>query len=413
MNPDEILQKYHDHINPGLADLLQLGGLAAVDDKAEGAYVWDAGGNKYLDAVGGYGVFALGHRPPKVIEKVKETLDKMPLASKIFINSCEAELGEKLSEATGYQYFMFLNSGSEAVETALKLARLTTGKTTFIGMTNAYHGVTFGALSVSGRDVYKEPFKPLLPGVKIVPFGDAEALANALDDTVAAVIVEPIQGEGGVNVPPPGYLKKVRQLCDEAGCFLILDEIQTGMGRTGKLLAEEWEDVKADIVCLGKALGGGVVPIGAVGATETAWQGFIDNPLIHESTFGGNPLATSAGIAAVDEIVGKQIWNNAHSTGDKLLSALRSEAEKYPHLIKEVRGRGLLIGVEMMEEGYGLPMMGFMLEEKTLVAYTLNNPRVIRIEPPLIIGDEEIQWLVNAFQKALAKLDKLAKDLEV
>jgi len=138
-----------------------------VDDKAEGAYVWDADGNKYLDAVGGYGVFALGHRPPKVIEKVKETLDKMPLASKIFINSSEAELGEKLSEATGYQYFMFLNSGSEAVETALKLARLTTGKTTFIGMTNAYHGVTFGALSVSGRDVYKEPFKPLLPGVKL------------------------------------------------------------------------------------------------------------------------------------------------------------------------------------------------------------------------------------------------------
>lgn len=413
MNSEEILHSYHDHINPGLADLLQLGGLAAIDDRAEGPFVWDTDGNKYLDAVGGYGVFALGHRPPKVVEKVKEALDKMPLASKIFVSASEAELGAKLSDATGYQYFMFLNSGSEAVEAALKLARLTTGKPTLIGTTNAYHGVTFGALSVSGRDVYKEPFKPLLPDVRIVPYGNADALAEALDDTVAAVILEPIQGEGGVNVPPDGYLKRVRELCDEAGCLLILDEIQTGMGRTGKLLAEDWEEVRADIVCLGKALGGGVVPIGAVGGTEKAWQGFIDNPLIHESTFGGNPLATTAGIAAMEEIMGRQIWKSAQEMGEKLITALKNEAAKYPNLIKEVRGKGLLIGVEMAEEGYGLPMMGFMLEDKTLVAYTLNNPRVIRIEPPLIIGEEEVQWIANAFHNSLVKLQDLAKDLEV
>ncbi|WP_018962981.1 aspartate aminotransferase family protein [Coprothermobacter platensis] len=413
MNSDEIIQNYHDHINPGLADLLQLGGLAAVDDRAEGSYVWDMDGNKYLDAVGGYGVFGLGHRPPKVIQRVKETLDRMPMASKIFVSPSEAELGYVLSKATGYEYFMFLNSGSEAVETALKLARLTSGKQTLIGMTNGYHGITYGALSVSGRDFYKEPFKPLLPGVKIVQYGDIEALRNALDENVAAVILEPIQGEGGVNVPPDGYLRAVRKACDDAGCFLILDEIQTGMGRTGKLLAEEWEDVRADIVCLGKALGGGVVPIGAVGANEKAWQGFIDNPLIHESTFGGNPLATSAGIASVQEILDKHIWDNAYTMGTKLINALKSEAEKYPNLIKEVRGRGLLIGIEMAQEGYGLPMMGFMLEEKTLVAYALNNPRVIRIEPPLIIGDEEVEWIANAFSNALVKLQDLAKDLEV
>jgi putrescine aminotransferase len=249
--------------------------------------------------------------------------------------------------------------------------------------------------------------------VKIVQYGDIEALRNALDENVAAVILEPIQGEGGVNVPPDGYLRAVRKACDDAGCFLILDEIQTGMGRTGKLLAEEWEDVRADIVCLGKALGGGVVPIGAVGANEKAWQGFIDNPLIHESTFGGNPLATSAGIASVQEILDKHIWDNAYTMGTKLINALKSEAEKYPNLIKEVRGRGLLIGIEMAQEGYGLPMMGFMLEEKTLVAYALNNPRVIRIEPPLIIGDEEVEWIANAFSNALVKLQDLAKDLEV
>ncbi|NPV88569.1 aspartate aminotransferase family protein [Coprothermobacteraceae bacterium] len=413
MTPEEILQQFHDHVNPGLADLLQIGGLASVDEYAEGCYVWSSDGEKYLDAVGGFGVFALGHRPPVVIDKVKNILDKMPLASKVFISSEEALLAKRLSEATGYKYFMFQNSGSEAVEAALKLARLSTGRTKLVGTYNAYHGVTFGALSVSGRDVYKQPFAPLLPDVVIVPFGDPDAMEEAVDERTAAVILEPIQGEGGVNVPPTGYLRRVREICDRRGALLILDEIQTGMGRTGRLLAQDWENVKADIVCLGKALGGGVVPIGAIGGNERAWSGFIENPLIHESTFGGNPLATGAGLAAVEEILNRRLWENAAVMGERLMKGLTDLADKYPHLIREVRGKGLLIGIEMANEGFGLPMMSFLLEEKTLVAYTLNNPKVIRVEPPLIMGEPEMQWILSAFDKALAKMDDLAKELEV
>ncbi|WP_449185857.1 aspartate aminotransferase family protein [Zhurongbacter thermophilus] len=410
---DEVWQKYHDYINPALADLMRYGGLVSVETRAEGVYVWDDQGNKYIDCLGGYGVFALGHRHPKVVEAVKSWLDKIPLSSKLFLNYPETLLGEKLAEILpgDIQYSFFGNSGSEAVEGALKLARMYTGKKKIIYTDGAYHGVTMGALSATGRDVYRQPFEPLVPGFIKVPFGDADAIAHTIDEDTAAVIIEPIQGEGGIVLPPDDYLKKVRDITKEKGILLILDEVQTGMGRTGAMFASELYGVEPDIIALGKALGGGVMPIGAFSSTPEIWSAFDPFPIIHESTFGGNPLATVAAVATIDVMKEEDLPAQAKEKGKKLLDGLKELVEAYDGFVANVRGKGLMIGVEMADEGYGIPMMSFLMEEGIIVAYALNNPKVIRLEPPLIISYEEIDKVLDAWNKALKKMKSFVDSL--
>ncbi len=409
----EVWQKYHDHINPVLADMMKYGGLTSVEVKAEGVYVWDDQGNKYIDCLGGYGVFALGHRHPKVVEAVKTWLDRIPLSSKLFLNYPESLLGEKLASILpgdiSYSYFM--NSGSEAVESALKLARLYTKKKKIIYTDGAYHGVTMGALSATGRDVYREPFEPLVPGFVKVPFGDADAIDQVIDDDTAAVIIEPIQGEGGIILPPEDYLKRVREITRQKDVLLILDEVQTGMGRTGAMFAADLYGVEPDIIALGKALGGGVMPIGAFSSTPEIWSAFDPFPIIHESTFGGNELATIAAVATIDVMVEEDIPSQAREKGEIFMKGLHEFATAYPHVITNVRGKGLMIGVEMKDEGFGIPMMSYLIEEGVIVAYALNNPKVIRIEPPLIISEEEIKQVLNAWERALKKMDEFVKSL--
>ena len=250
----DVIEKYQKFVNPTQVALLKVGGFDHIEHRAEGVTLTDLEGNTYIDCLGGYGIFSLGHRHPKVVEAVKRQLDFIPLGSKTFLNKPLADLSAKLAELTpgDLQYSFISNSGAEAAEAALKIARMASGKTDFISTEGAYHGKTMGALAVTGRAVYRKPFEPMLPGGSFVPFNDADAIEAAITDKTAAVILEPVQGEGGIQVPSPDYFPRVREICDRHGVLLIADEVQTGCARTGRMLACDHEDVKPDILVLGK-----------------------------------------------------------------------------------------------------------------------------------------------------------------
>ena len=400
---ESILEKYERYINPGMARLLRLMGLASVEEEARGARVRDTDGNTYIDCIGGYGTFSFGHRHPRIVEAVVAQLYRMPLSTKLLLNQPMADLAERLAEITpgDLQMSFFCNSGAEAVEGALKLARLATGRRKIVSTLNAFHGKTLGALSASGKDVYRDPFLPLLDGFVHVPFGDAELLAQMVDEDTAAVILEPIQGEGGIIVPPEGYLQQVRAICDEKGALLILDEVQTGLGRTGKRFACEHEGVVPDILCLAKALGGGVMPIGAFVARPHLYKHYEIAPLLHTSTFGGNPLACTAASAAIDVLVEERLDEQAALKGEYLMAKLLDLQVRYPGTIREVRGRGLMIGLEFMSDELGGLILSELIAGGVLTAFTLNNLQVTRIEPPLTIERPELDQLIAVLETAL------------
>ncbi|MCS7065390.1 MAG: aspartate aminotransferase family protein, partial [Fimbriimonadales bacterium] len=395
----------------GLAKVLRFAGLG-VEWYAEGCYLWDAQGRRFLDCLGGYGMFALGHRHPKVVEAVRRQLDLMPMPSKIMFNAPQARLAARLAERLpgNLQYTFFCNSGAEAVEGALKLARKATGRMKFIATIGGYHGKTLGSLTVSGREVYRKPFEPLVPGVVHLPFGDADAVAAHLDSETAAVIVEPIQGEGGIRIPPEDYLPRLRELCDRSGALLIADEVQTGLGRTGRWWGVDHAGVLPDIVTLAKSLGGGVLPIGSFSANETLWSAmFGENPLLHTSTFGGNELACAAGLAALQVIEEEGLVENAREVGAHLLRGLQQVQGEYPDFVQEVRGRGLMIGVEFHEADYGELTITNMIQRGVIAAYTLNNPKVIRLEPPLIMTREQAEFALQVFAESVVAARELVQ----
>ena len=399
---EESLEKMRTYHNPSLARLLKFTGYNKVEWKAEGAIVKDVDGKEYIDCAGGYGVFSLGHCHPKVVDAVKEQLDLMCLSAKVFINKPMVDLAEKLAAITpgNLKFSFFCNSGAEAVEGAIKLARMATKKTRIISTINSFHGKTFGALSASGREVYKAPFRPLVEGFIQVPFGDADAIEEAIDGNTAAVILEPIQGEGGIIIPPDDYFTKVRKLCTDNEVLLIIDEIQTGLGRTGKMFAIEHYGVEPDIITLAKALGGGVMPIGAFIGTPKVWSSFAPNPLIITSTFGGNPLACIAASTTIDVVLDEHLAEKAFEMGRYLMEGLRKIRERYPLIISDVRGKGLMIGVELAKEGLGGLIMPEMVRMGITAVYTLNNPKVIRFEPPLVISKEQVDRVLRIVEDA-------------
>lgn len=400
---ETVLAQYETYINPGLARLLRFMGLSAVEREAEGTIVTDSEGKQMIDCVGGYGTFAFGHKHPRIVQAVADQLQRMPLSSKVMLSQPMADLAEKLARITpgDLTYTFVCNSGTEAVEGAIKLARIATGKAKIISMLHSFHGKTLGSLSASGKDLYREPFAPLLEGFVHVPFGDAERLEAVLDDQTAAVLVEPIQGEAGVMVPPVGYLRRVRELCDRHGALLIADEVQTGMGRTGRIFACKEEQVVPDILCMAKALGGGVMPIGAFIARPSLYEPYIRAPLLHTSTFGGNPLACAAANAAIDLLLEERLHEQAKQKGDYLMAKLLLLADRYPGTVQEIRGRGLLIGIEFVNEEIGGLVMSELIQNGVLTAFALNNLRVTRMEPPLTISKQEIDQVAEAFAKAL------------
>ncbi len=408
--PDQDLARatfarYEKFINPGLATLTKFMGFEGVEVASEGCYVTDSTGNRYLDCWGGPGVFTMGHCHPRIVQAVQEQAAQQPLGSHILLNPIHGQLAEALAEITpgDLQYCFVCNSGAEAIEAALKFARGCTERPHFVAAEGAFHGKTFGALSASGRDAYKQPFEPLLEGFTHIPFGDAEALAEAVDDRTAAVILEPIQCEAGIIIPPEGYLTKARQICNNTGALLIFDEIQTGLGRTGRMFACDWEEIAPDIITLGKALGGGVMPIGAAIATPQVWTIFEDSPLIHSSTFGGNPLACAAALAALEVITDENLVNKCAERGDQLLAGLGETATDYPEMISAVRGKGLLVGIEFTDSDLGGLTITALAQRQVLAAFALNDPRVLRFEPPAIISAQQVDEVIQATSQALAQ----------
>lgn len=409
---NETIEKYEQYVNPAMARLFRFMGLATIEWEAEGSILKDVNGKEYIDCLGGYGVFSLGHRHPRVIAAVKKQLDLMPLSSKILFNKQMADLAELLAQITpgDLQYSFIGNSGTEAVEGAIKLAKIHTGREKIISTINSFHGKTLGALSATGRDVFCDPFKPLLNGFTHVPFSSTEAIEQLIDENTAAVILEPIQGEGGIVIPAAEYLPQVRTLCDKYGALLICDEVQTGLGRTGKMFAVDYYGVTPDIITTAKALGGGVMPVGAFTARPVLWDKYITSPFLHTSTFGGNPLACTAAIAAIKVLLEENLPEKAAQSGTYFLGRLQELAQAFPAVIREVRGRGLMIGIEMSKEGIGGFLMSELIDHGVLAAYTLNNPKVIRIEPPLIISREQINKVVAVLAQAVEKANDMIED---
>lgn len=410
---EETIEKYEKYINPAVARLFRFMGLSTIEQHASGVIISDSNGKDYIDCLGGYGVFSLGHRHPRVVEAVKAQIDYMPMSSKVLFNKPMADLAELIANITpgDLQYSFFGNSGTEAVEGALKLAKVHTGRSKIVSTINSFHGKTLGALSATGRDLFRDPFQPLLSGFVHVPFGDEAAIAECIDADTAAVIVEPIQGEGGIIVPSDEYLPALRQLCDRHGALLICDEVQTGLGRTGRMFACDHYGVVPDIITTAKALGGGVMPIGAFTARPQIFEEYVTSPFLHTSTFGGNPLACAAAIETIKVIYEENLVEKAQSKGRYFMERLQKIADSFPGVIQEVRGKGLMIGVELTKEGIGGLLMSELINKGVLVAYTLNNPKVIRIEPPLIMTEETIDQVISAFAYAVEQAYEMLEDL--
>lgn len=405
----DVVGKYAAHINPALAKLMGFAGFG-VEVRGEGCYIWDHEGRRFLDCLGSYGCFSLGHRHPKVVEAVKRQLDQMGLSGKAFFSKPAADLAQELAQLApgSLEYTFFSNSGTEAVEAALKIAKGTTGRAKIVSTEGSYHGKTIGALACTGRDKYRKKFEPLMPGVVFVPYGDSEAAAAEIDDRTAAMIVEPVQGEGGIIVPPDGYLRDLRKACDKVGALLIFDEVQTLLGRTGYWFGCNHDDVAPDLMTLAKALGGGILPIGATMGTQELWERmFNDNPLAHTSTFGGNPMACTAGLATLQVMREEALVERSQVQGQKLRAGLDSVRAAHTDLLKEVRGRGLMIGVEFTMDEVGELVIAQMLKRGLCAAYTLGNPRVMRFEPPLIISDSQIDFAVEVFGEAVEETSDL------
>src|SRR6267143_4806487 len=375
---------------------------AVVEWIGEGCLLRDVSGREFIDCLGGFGIFALGHRHPKVIAAVKAQMDRLALHSQWMLNPRSADAARRLAEITpgDLRKTFWCSTGTESVEGALKLARLYTGKPKFISTINSFHGKTMGSLSVTGRDLFRKPFLPLLE-TAFVPYGDAEAIDKAVDNDTAAVILEPIQGEGGVIVPPDDYLPAVRRVCTERGVLMLLDEVQTGLGRTGKMFGCNHWGVVPDIMSLGKAISGGVIPCAAFHTTDEIFNSFHPNPFYHTSTFGANPMATTAAAATIQTLQEENLVARSAEMGDYFRAGLKQLQESFPDIIRDVRGRGLLIGVEIVDAKVGESLAQRMFDRNVLIAYTLNKPEVIRIEPPFVITRELIDIALHRFEESL------------
>ena len=380
--------------------------LDVVLTRGRGIWVWDVEGNKYLDFLSAYSAVNQGHCHPKIAAVMKEQLDKLTLTSRAFRNDQLGLLYKELCELTNSHMVLPMNSGAEAVESCIKAVRkwgyqekgIPEGKAEIIACENNFHGRTITIVGFSSEPQYRDGYAPFTPGFRLIPFGDAQALEDAITPHTVAFLVEPIQGEAGIIIPPEGYLRGARRICTEHNIAMITDEIQTGLGRTGKLLAEEHEGIEADLTLVGKALSGGFYPVSAVLSNEEVLGVF--QPGDHGSTFGGNPLGCAVARMAVKVLIEEGMIENAAKMGDYLMGRLlRIES---PH-IKEVRGKGLMIGVELHEEAGGARRFCEALMAKGLLCKETHK-HVIRFAPPLIIQKEDIDWAHERIEEVLTTL---------
>jgi len=399
----ETYENYKEFVNPPLARVMKLSG-SPVEVRARGCTIWDQNGKAYLDFAGGYGVFTLGYMHPRVLEAVRAQLQLIALSGKTMFNVQLGRAARRLAElAPGDLRISFwCNSGTEAIEGAIKLARAATGRAKIVGTQGAFHGKTLGALSVSGRETFQTPFRPLLADSIAVPYAETRGLETVLADA-AAFVVEPVQGEGGVNVPDAGYLREVRAICDRTGALFVADEIQTGLGRCGYRFACDRDGVVPDVMTLAKGLSGGVVPVGAFIARPDVWKrAFGEAPLVHTSTFGGSEIACAAALAAMEALIDEDLVERARVRGEQLLRGARAVARDFPAVAREARGLGLLVGIELTNEGYGGWIIPEMMKAGVTAAWTLNAQRVIRLEPPLIVTEAEVDRALDALRAGVS-----------
>ncbi|MGG1575142.1 ornithine--oxo-acid transaminase [Fictibacillus sp. NRS-1165] len=375
--------------------------LPIVISEAEGVWVKDPDGSNYMDMLSAYSAVNQGHRHPKIIQALKDQADKITLTSRAFHNDQLAPFYEKVAKLTNKDMILPMNTGAEAVETAIKAARRWAYDVKGVGGNQAeiiacegnFHGRTMSAVSLSSEQEYKRGFGPMLPGIKLIPYGDIEALKEAITPNTAAFLIEPIQGEAGILIPPAGFLKQVAKVCEEHNVLFIADEIQAGLGRSGKTFACDWDEVEPDMYILGKALGGGVFPISCVAANKTILEVF--NPGSHGSTFGGNPLACAVSIAALEVLEEEKLAERSLELGNYFMDKLK---EINNPLIKEVRGRGLFIGVELHKPAR--PYCEKLKAEGLLCKET--HETVIRFAPPLVITQDELNWALTKIKNILS-----------
>jgi len=368
-------------------------------EKGLGSHVWDTDNNEYIDCMGGYGVALVGHRNERVVNAIKSQIDKVITVHSSFYSKTREKFLQTLIDIapSGLSQVHLNNSGTESIEAAIKFARKFTGKKKMVAMKGSYHGKSMGALSLTFNPKYREPFQPLVEKVSFSPYGDVNALRDVVDNDTAFVILEPIQGESGIHVPPDGFLQDVRKICDENGSLLVFDEIQSGLGRTGRMWASEHWETTPDIMCLAKGIAGGV-PMGVTLVKPDILS--VMKKGEHSSTFGGNPLACAAGTATLQALTQDGLIENAKNMGEKFLRGLNDLKSKHK-IIREVRGRGLMIGVELKFEVKDILMEG--IKKGLLLLYSGRN--ILRLLPPLVISDEDVT-------KSLQILDELLTNEE-
>lgn len=417
---EESLFNFAEHFNKGWLEyrksVTEAGDWAVTEWTGSGAIFRDVLGREYIDCLGGYGLFDLGWAHPEVVAAVRNQLNRTPMPSQELIDPLRGVLARLMAQITpgDIKYSFFCASGTEAVEGAIKLAKMYTKKNGFIVAVKAFHGKTMGSLSMMGKADYRQPPGILYGGpVYHVPFGDADAVERQLDICkkvgidIAAVLFEPIQGEAGAIVPPDDFWPRIRELTRHYGVLLIADEVQTGMGRTGKLWGVEHWNVVPDILSVAKSLGGGVMPISAFCSTEEIWQCMMyPNPFIHTTTTGGGALACSAAIAAIQVTLRDRLWEQAATKGDYLMPKLQELAAKYPQIYHSITGKGLLIGQHFHDAEVGYKVAAGLFKRGVLVAGTLTSAHTIRIEPPLVITYEQIDEVLNRLADTLAEVSK-------
>jgi len=417
---EDCIRNFDQYVNPGILEYRKSCSTdyTAVEWRDEGNVFYDIHGKEFIDCLGGYGIYMLGHRHPTVVKAVMDQLGHQALHSQELLDPMRGYASELLAMLTpgDLQYSFFCNSGTEANEGALKLAKLH-GKRKKAAHTNGlisclggFHGKSFGSLSVTGKAAWREPFYPLASNVRFIPYGDADALHKELRvcDTVgldiSAFIAEPVQGEAGARVPPDDFFPRVREICDEWGILFIADEVQTGMGRTGTLWGIEHWGVAPDIMTMGKALGGAVIPVGCFTSTPEVFEPLMENPYIHTTTFGGNPMATSAVIAALHATLDEDIPRQAAEKGAWLKERFEGLRAKYPDLLEEVRGLGLLIGLEYTSEEAGYAVATGLFGEGVLTGGTLFSAKTFRIEPPATLTQHEMDEVVRRLDLVMGRV---------
>jgi len=416
----ESKKNFAEHFNRGWLDyrksVTEAGDWAAVEWTGCGAIFKDVLGREYIDCLGGYGMMSHGWNHPDVVAAVRAQLERTPMPSQELIDPLRGVLAHMMAEITpgDLKYSWFAASGTEAIEASIKIAKLYTKKPAFIVGVKAFHGKTMGALSMLGKADYRQPLGLLYGGpVYHVPFGDAEAVEKQLDICdkigvgVAGVLFEPIQGEAGGIVPPDDFWPRIREATRKYGALLIADEVQTGLGRTGKLWGVNHWDVAPDILAVAKSLGGGVMPISAVTTTEEIFQPMMyPNPFMHTTTTGGGALACSAAIAAINVTLRDRLWEQAAEKGDYFIEKLKGLAEQYPQIYEKITGKGLLIGMHFKDPETGYKVAAGLFKQGVLVAGTLTSAQTIRIEPPLVIEFEQIDEVLDRLSATLVEVSK-------